>query len=99
VPDHFYVYPSYLRRKAPRSLGRRLPVALATGEVSAVEIAAAAQRLGYRAEAEPAKQYPRQAHLFEGRVKVTKKAGVSKTQLLRQLAEALRATPEPPEGT
>jgi signal recognition particle subunit SEC65 len=91
VPDHVYVYPSYLRKKGPRSLGRRVPSELAAAEVTAEEIQVAARKLGYKAELEPGKFYPRQAQLFEGRVKVTKKSGTTKTKLLREIATALRA--------
>jgi signal recognition particle subunit SRP19 len=92
MPDHIYVYPAYLRKKGSRSMGRRVPEALAVVEVTPETIVEAARRLGYRAEAEAAKQYPRQAHLFEGRVKLTKKAGQSKTAMLRALAQALHAS-------
>lgn len=91
MPDHFYVYPSYLRKKGSRASGRRVPADLAVGEVSLEAILAAAQQLGYKAELEAGKAYPREAHLHEGRVKVTKKAKRSKAGVLRELAQALRA--------
>lgn len=100
MPDHFYVYPSYLRRKGSRASGRRVPAALAVNEVTLEEIAAAAQKLGYRVEVEAAKAYPREAHLHEGRVKVAKKPKHSKAGVLRELAEALHAAAAaPPSGT
>jgi signal recognition particle subunit SEC65 len=91
VPDHFYVYPSYLRSKASRAAGRRVPTPLALSEVTAEEIADAARRLGFTAEAEPGKLYPREAHRFEGRAKITKKGGSTKTTVLKQIAEMLKA--------
>jgi signal recognition particle subunit SEC65 len=92
VPEHFYVYPSYLRKKASRTAGRRVPVELGVGETTAEEIAGVARKLGYEATAEAEKQYPRQAHLFEGRVRVQKKGKVTKAAFLRALAIALRAS-------
>jgi signal recognition particle subunit SRP19 len=89
MPDHVYVYPGYLSKGGSRSDGRRVPAELAVGELTLEELVAAAVRLGYKAEAEPEKNYPRLAHEFAGRVKITKRAGTSKTQLLRQLAEEL----------
>lgn len=90
MPDHFYVYPSYLRSKGTRADGRRVPATVALNEVTADEILSAVRRLGYTAEAESGKQYPRESHRFEGRIKVTKKGKTSKTELLRKIAELLR---------
>ncbi|HXW67782.1 MAG TPA: signal recognition particle subunit SRP19/SEC65 family protein [Thermoplasmata archaeon] len=90
MPDHFYVYPAYLGRGLSRRAGRRLPESEAVADATAEEIAQAAQRLGYRAELESAKQYPRRFFAYEGRVKVTKRAGTTKTTLLRALAAEVR---------
>jgi signal recognition particle subunit SRP19 len=95
VPEHIYVYPSYLRKRGTRSVGRRVPSELAVAEVTAEEIQGVARKLGYHAELESGKLYPRQAQLYEGRVKVTKKAGTTKTKLLREIATALRAQAPP----
>ncbi|MCI4319915.1 MAG: signal recognition particle subunit SRP19/SEC65 family protein [Thermoplasmata archaeon] len=89
MPDHFYVYPAYLRRETPRTAGRRVPKASAPEEVSLTDLVAAAKSLGFQATAEEAKQYPRQFHRYEGRMKVTKKAGVTKTEFLRRVAAVL----------
>ncbi len=94
MPDHFYVYPAYLARGGSRAEGRRLPEGLGVKDVTAEEIAHAAKRLGYRAEVEAGKQYPRDVPSFAGRVKVTKKGDVTKGRFLRLLAgelERLRA--------
>jgi len=85
MPEHFYVYPAYLE-KVPRAAGRRVPAPDALVDVSVEEIIEAARRLGVKAEAEPAKQYPRRFFTYAGRVKLTKKAGTAKTKLLRALA-------------
>ncbi|MHB8351964.1 MAG: signal recognition particle subunit SRP19/SEC65 family protein [Thermoplasmata archaeon] len=95
MPDHLYIYPSYLRRTGSRSEGRRVPASDAVADVTAEEILGAAQRLGYRARIEDSKQYPRTAHRFEGRVRVEKREGAPpKAALLREIAHALRSEPD-----
>jgi signal recognition particle subunit SRP19 len=86
MPDHFYVYPSYLGRERTRKDGRRIPAALALADLTGEEIVAAAQHLGFKAELEPTKHYPRTASAFEGRVKVTKKGTTTKAAFLRRVA-------------
>ena len=86
MPDHFYVYPGYLARGASRADGRRVPTAATVLDVTLEDITAAAKRLGYRIEVEAGKQYPRTVPSYAGRLKVTKKAGVSKTRFLRLVA-------------
>ena len=102
MPDHFYVYPAYLGRGLSRRAGRRLPEAESIADATADEIVAAAKRLGYKAEAEPGKQYPRRCYADEGRVKVTKRAGTSKGAFLRALAAEMRRqrppAPKPASG-
>jgi signal recognition particle subunit SRP19 len=90
MPDHFYVYPAYLGRGLSRSAGRRLPEAEAVADATAEEIVAAAKRLGFKAEAEPEKNYPRRFYAYEGRVKVTKKSGMTKSKFLRAVAAELK---------
>ncbi len=98
MPDHFYVYPAYLHRGLSRADGRRLPESEAVADATAEEIVTAAKRLGFKAEAEPAKQYPRRFYAYEGRVKVTKKAGTSKAAFLRAVAaEVRRVRPAAPK--
>lgn len=94
MPDHVYVYPGYLAKTGSRSDGRRVPAELAVKELTLETIVAAATRLGFKATAEPERNYPRLAHEYAGRVKIVKKAGVPKTRLLRLLAEEIhRSTP------
>jgi signal recognition particle subunit SEC65 len=90
MPDHFYVYPAYLGRGLSRRSGRRLPDAEAVPDVTAEEIVQAAKRLGFKAEEEPDKQYPRRFFTYAGRVKVVKRAGTSKTGFLRAVAADVR---------
>ena len=86
MPDHFYVYPGYLARGASRANGRRVPASATVPDVTLEDIAQAAKRLGYRAEVEAGKQYPRTVPSYAGRLKVTKKDGVSKSKFLRLVA-------------
>ncbi|MGD0257275.1 MAG: signal recognition particle subunit SRP19/SEC65 family protein [Thermoplasmata archaeon] len=89
MPDHFYIYPTYLGRERTRKDGRRVPAALALADLTAEEIVAAAQHLGFKAELESDKQYPRTAGSFDGRVKVVKKGTVTKAAFLRTVAGEL----------
>ena len=94
MPDFFYVYPAYLERRGSRADGRRVPAAMAAEEVTAERILQAARALGYTAEVEEGKQYPRTAHQFAGRVKISKRPGISKAAALRALAAAVGSTPD-----
>jgi signal recognition particle subunit SEC65 len=89
MPDHFYVYPAYLSKNLPRAQGRRVPSVGALGEVTSEEIATAARALGYTAEVEAEKHYPRQFFHYAGRVKVVKKAGVTKGAFLKTLVREI----------
>ena len=93
MPDHFYVYPAYLGRGLSRSDGRRLPEADALPDVTTEEILDAAKRLGFKAEVEADKQYPRQFFTYAGRVKVAKRSGLTKTAFLRAVAADVRRAP------
>ncbi len=86
MPDHFYVYPGYLARGPSRTEGRRVPAAASVVDITVEDIAQAAKRLGYRVEVEAGKQYPRTVPSLAGRVKVTKKTGVSKAKFLHLVA-------------
>jgi signal recognition particle subunit SEC65 len=90
MPDHFYVYPAYLGRGLSRKGGRRVPEGASLPELTAEELVAAAKRLGFRAEVEAEKQYPRRFFDYAGRVKVTKKGSTSKARFLKALAEELQ---------
>lgn len=90
MPDHLYVYPTYLERTASRQGGRRVPLPVALEGADREEIEAAARRLGFTATGEPAKQYPRAAFDSAGRVKIQKPPAMPKTRLLRALAEEIR---------
>jgi|HubBroStandDraft_3_1064219.scaffolds.fasta_scaffold310288_2 signal recognition particle subunit SRP19 len=94
MPDHVYVYPGYLAKGGTRADGRRVPEEMAVEDLTLDGLVAAAKALGFKAEAEPEKSYPRLFYEYSGRVKITKRAGVSKTQLLRLLAEEIRLHPD-----
>jgi len=89
MPDHFYVYPAYLGRGLSRMRGRRVPASESLPDLTAEEILEAVKRLGFRAELEADKQYPRRSFDYAGRVKVTKKGDTTKAHFLRQLAAEL----------
>jgi signal recognition particle subunit SRP19 len=89
MPDHIYVYPAYLAKERTQAAGRRVAKEIAVPEVTLEAIVSAAKHLGYSAEPQPEKNYPRRFFEYAGRVKITKKAGVSKTRLLRLLAEEM----------
>ncbi|MFZ0700095.1 MAG: signal recognition particle subunit SRP19/SEC65 family protein [Thermoplasmata archaeon] len=98
MPDHFYVYPAYLSAELSRRDGRRVPASMASSQVSSAEIAAAAKRLGFQAEIEPNKQYPRQFFAYAGRVKIAKADGTTKAGFLTALAAEIHKS-RPPAGT
>ena len=96
MPDHYYVYPAYLAKETSRADGRRVPASRAPATASLEQILAAAKVLGLQAQAEPEREYPRQGGGELGRVKVTKKSGLTKARLLRMLADEIRkAGPAP----
>jgi len=90
MADHFYVYPAYLDAKIARADGRRVPRSDTVGDVTSEEIVQAARRLGWRAEVEAEKQYPRRFFTYAGRVKLPKRASVSKAAALRSLGAELQ---------
>lgn len=90
MPDHFYVYPAYLDKAGTRAGGRRVPAAMAVPEVTSEMIVEAARRLGFTAQVETEKHYPRQADRFAGRVKIGKHKGVTKARAIARIAQALR---------
>lgn len=98
MPDHFFVYPAYLDKTGSRADGRRVDAALAVADVTVEMIVEAARRLGFTAQAEPDKHYPRQVHRFGGRVKITKKAGVTKVEAIRRIAKAVKDAAPPAKG-
>jgi signal recognition particle subunit SEC65 len=98
MPDHVYVYPAYLTKDGSRADGRRVPAAHAPASATLEQILAAAKSLGFKAQAEPERGYPRQGLGETGRVKVVKRSGVSKAKLLRLLADEIRKAGPPPAG-
>ncbi len=90
MPDHFYVYPAYVGRGLSRRAGRRVPDSEAVPDATTEEILDSARRLGFKAEVEADKQYPRRFFTYSGRVKVTKRSGTTKAAFLRALAADLR---------
>ncbi|MCI4353058.1 MAG: signal recognition particle subunit SRP19/SEC65 family protein [Thermoplasmata archaeon] len=95
MPDHIYVYPAYLLKDGSRADGRRVAAAHAPSSATVEQIVAAAKSLGFQAVAEPDRGYPRRGSAEVGRVKVTKRSGVTKTKLLRLLADEVRKSGGP----
>lgn len=96
MPDHFYVYPTYLKRSVPRTEGRRVPATESVGgELTAEMLLEATRALGFQAEVE-AKHHPKEAWRAEGRIKVAKKKGVTKEEFLHRLARELHKRAAPP---
>lgn len=89
MPDHFYVYPTYLDKGSSRSAGRRVAAEVAGSEVTLDEIVAAARALGFTATPEPEKHYSRAVSDYAGRVKIAKKSGTTKGEALQQLAREI----------
>jgi len=89
MPDHFYLYPAYFE-KVSRAAGRRVRAEDGVGDVSAEELVEAVKKLGAKAEVESDKQYPRRFFTYAGRVKVTKRAGVTKAAFLKAVARELK---------
>ena len=98
MPDHFYVYPAYLGRGLSRREGRRLPDLDALTDVTTEEILLAAKRLGFKAEVEAEKQYPRRFFTYDGRVKVMKRVGTTKAAFLRAVAAEVKKHRPAPAG-
>lgn len=99
MPDHFYVYPAYLDKTGSRTDGRRVGASVAVAEVTIEMIVEAARRLGFTAQAEADKHYPRQVQRYGGRVKITKKAGVTKVESIRRIAQAVKDAAPATKGT
>jgi signal recognition particle subunit SEC65 len=94
MPDHFYIYPTYITGSS-RASGRRVPKAKAvTRELPLEDLLSAVKSLGLEAVAETDKHYPRAYWKFEGRVKVTKKPGMTKGKVLKALTEKLSKAAE-----
>jgi len=89
MPDHFYLYPAYFE-KVSRAAGRRVPAEDGLGDVSAEELIEAVKKLGAKVELEADKHYPRRFFTYAGRVKVTKRTGVTKAAFLKAVARELK---------
>ena len=88
MPEYFYVYPVYVTG-GPRAAGRKVPQTLAIRkDITLEELLDAAKKLGFDAIIEE-KHYPRAAHVFGGRLKVTKKQGTNKAAFLKKLSKEL----------
>ena len=86
----FVLWPAYFDRERSRGDGRRVPDALAVRQPDAPWIENAARKLGLEPELEEKAVHPSIPYEKVGRVLVAKKG--SKEQVLRQVAERMRAS-------
>jgi len=83
------LWPAYFDSARSWSEGRRVPLNLAVINPSVDEISDAARRLGLEAIVEADKCYPSTWWRREGRVLIRKVKGLSKTKIIRMVAEEL----------
>ena len=88
----FVLWPAYFDRERSRADGRRVPEAMAVRQPDAPWIENAARKLGLEPEVEEKAVHPSIPHEKSGRVLVAKKG--SKEQVLRQVAQRMRASQE-----
>ena len=82
-------WPQYFDAKRSRSQGRRVPKNFAIEKVNTKEIAAAAKRLGYKAQIEGSYKYPKTWWEAPGRVVINTK-GKKKSKVLLEVAKEIR---------
>jgi len=90
--DGHVIWPIYFDRAVARSKCRRVPENLAIKNPNAEQIAAAARRLGWRAEIEPG-GHPALWWKKTGKVLVKPNKPMKKNEVIRRLAVALRSMP------
>ena len=88
--DRFVLWPAYFDRERSREQGRRVPESLAVKGPDAPWIENAARKLGLEPAVEEKAVHPSIPYEKVGRVLVAKKG--SKEQVLRQVAERMRAS-------
>ena len=86
----FVLWPAYFDRSRSRADGRRVPDAMAVREPDAPWVENAARKLGLEPEVEEKAVHPSIPYEKMGRVLVAKKG--SKEQILRQVAQRMRAS-------
>lgn len=90
--DKFVLWPAYFDRERSRADGRRVAAASAVKAPDAAWIETAARKLGLDPTVEEKAVHPSVPYEKTGRVLVAKKG--SKEQVLRQVAERMRASQE-----
>jgi signal recognition particle subunit SRP19 len=94
--DKFVLWPAYFDRERSRADGRRVPSAFAVKSPDAPWIENAARKLGLEPQVEEKAIHPSIPYEKTGRVLVAKKG--SKEQVLRQVAERMRASQDSREA-
>lgn len=94
--DRFVLWPAYFDRERSRADGRRVPAAFAVKAPDAPWIETAARKLGLDPTVEDKAVHPSIPYEKSGRVLVAKKG--SKEQVLRLVAERMRASQEAREA-
>ncbi len=88
---NYYIYPAYFEAHRSRQSGRRVPKKLALPSVDTAIIARAAQRLSLTYTVESKARFPASWWSTPGVVLIKKPTNLSKTQLLKKLAETMQA--------
>lgn len=94
--DRFVLWPAYFDRSRSRAAGRRVPDSLAVREPDAAWVESAARKLGLDPQVEEKAAHPSIPYERAGRVLVARKG--SKEQVVRQVAERMRAAQDAREG-
>ncbi len=87
--DGLTLWPAYFDRRLPRGRGRRVPTKLAIDSPSTATIAEACKKLGLEYEVNEG-AYPKAWWRKTGYIVVKVPEGMSKTQLIRRIAESMR---------
>ena len=86
--DGIILWPAYFERRIPRNKGRRVPLKLASDNVTADTIARACKALGFECEIVEG-AYPKMWWRKTGYV-IVKADSLRKNELIRKVAEQLR---------
>jgi signal recognition particle subunit SRP19 len=95
---YYYVYPAYFEAGRSRKSGRRIPKKLALQSVDVELIVLAARRLKLEYQVKPDARYPPSWWGTPGLVLIRKTAERPKTQLLKELAEKMKALKRKPKS-
>ncbi|MCE4629059.1 MAG: signal recognition particle subunit SRP19/SEC65 family protein [Desulfurococcales archaeon] len=86
--ERIAIYPSYLDKKLPRRLGRKVPIDVAVENPRIDEIVKVASELGLDPYVEEDKTHPRTWYRYPGRV-IVRKAD-SKIRILKMISQLIK---------